>query len=50
MNVIYKITKLQSRGYDSYLEILIQKINLIAFMFILYKGEKNNLSFDIYHV
>ena len=28
MNVIYKITKLQSRGYDSKLETLIQKIKV----------------------
>ena len=28
INVIYIITKLQSRGYDSKLEILIQKIKV----------------------
>ena len=28
MNIIYKITKLQSWGYDSKLEILIQKIKV----------------------
>ena len=36
MNVIHKIAKLQSCGYDSKLEILVQKIKVKKMDFIIY--------------
>ena len=36
MNVIHKIAKLQSCGYDSKLEILVQKIKVKKLDFIIY--------------
>ena len=61
INVIYRITELQSCGHDGELEILIQKIkvvnrflihifreiNQVASMYTLYNRGENELSFDI---